>query len=151
MIADLENLGLAGLFIGTFLASTVVPFSSDALYVAVLTLSESSPFIVLIVGTLGNWLGGVTTYFLGRLASWDWICRIFRVKRETLELQKVRIDRYGIWMALLSWVPIIGDVINIALGIYKTPAVPTLILLLIGKFVRFAVWTYLLIGLRFFL
>jgi len=141
----LENLGLIGLFIGTFLAATIVPFSSDALYVAVLTLSESGPIIVLIVATLGNWLGGVTTYFLGRCASWDWICRVFRVKRETLEHQKVRIDKYGIWMALLSWVPVIGDVINIALGVYKTPAVPTLILLLIGKFARFAVWTALII------
>lgn len=64
----LEELGLAGLFIGAFLAATILPFSSDALYVGAL-LAGLPPVAVLLTGTLGNWLGGVTTYFLGRLAN----------------------------------------------------------------------------------
>lgn len=139
----LESLGLLGLFIGCFLAATVIPFSSDALYVAVL-LATGEPVACLVFGTLGNWLGGVTTYWLGRLARWEWLEKTFKVKRETLEKQKMYIDKYGVWMALLSWVPIVGDVICIALGFYKCPAVWTILLLLAGKFARFAIWTLLI-------
>ena len=69
----------------------------------------------------------------------------FKVKPETLDKQKSRIDRYGVWVALLSWIPFVGDVIVIALGFYKTPAVWTLFLMLVGKFGRFAIYTLLVI------
>lgn len=140
----LENLGLIGLFIGCFLAATVVPFSSDALYVVVL-LATGKPVECLVVGTLGNWLGGATTYFLGRLAKWEWLEKVFKVTKETLEKQKVLIDKYGVWLALISWVPVIGDVVALALGFYRTPAVWTMFLLLVGKFARFAIWTLMLV------
>ena len=139
-MGTLEQLGLLGLFIGTFLAATVVPFSSDALYVAVL-LATKRPLACLLVGSIGNWLGGITTYLLGRLAKWEWLEKTFKVSREKLEKQKVKIDKYGVWMALLSWIPIAGDVIALALGFYKSPALWTILLLLVGKFGRFAIWT----------
>lgn len=137
---DLSSLGLLGLFLGTFLAATVVPFSSDALYIAVM-IATKQPLVCLLVGSVGNWLGSVTTYFLGRLCKWEWLEKTFKVKRETLEKQKVKIDKYGVWMALISWVPIIGDAISIGLGFYKTPAFWTLLMLFIGKVLRFGVWT----------
>lgn len=140
----LEELGLLGLFIGTFLAATVFPFSSDALYVGIL-LTGISPVAVLLVGTLGNWLGGVTTYFLGRIAKWEWIERVFKVKAETIEKQHGFIEKYGVWAALLTWVPFVGDVIALALGFYKSPAVWSLLLMLAGKFGRFAIWTLLIV------
>ncbi|MBO4447410.1 MAG: DedA family protein [Bacteroidales bacterium] len=141
----LEELGLTGLFIGTFLAATILPFSSDALYIAVL-LAVKDPVACLVTGSLGNWLGGVTTYWLGRLAKWEWLQKTFKVKPETLQKQKTYIDKYGVWMALLSWVPIIGDVIALALGFYKAPAFWTHVLLLVGKAGRFAIWTAMLTG-----
>lgn len=139
----LEHLGLLGLFIGCFLAATVVPFSSDALYIGIL-YATSRPVECLVIGTLGNWLGGVTTYWLGRLAKWEWLEKTFKVKKETLDKQKRLIDKYGVWLALLSWVPVFGDVVALALGFYKSPAVWTLFLLLVGKFGRFAIWTLML-------
>lgn len=140
----LEEVGLLGLFIGTFLAATVLPFSSDALYIAALA-AGTSPVATLVVGTLGNWLGGITTYYVGRLGKWEWIEKWFKVKPETLEKQKRYIDKYGVWMALISWIPFVGDVVALALGFYKSPAVWTLFLLLVGKFSRFAVWTLLIV------
>lgn len=139
----LEQLGLLGLFIGCFLAATVLPFSSDALYVAVLLATKDSA-ACLISGTAGNWAGGVTTYYLGRCTRWEWIEKVFHVKRETLEKQKALIDRWGVWVALASWVPFIGDVLVIALGVYRSPALWTLILLLAGKLARFAAWTVMI-------
>ena len=136
---DLESLGLLGLFIGTFLAATILPFSSDALYIAVLAATKD-PIGCLAVGTVGNWLGSVVTYWMGWIGRWEWIEKWFKVKRETLEKQKVRIDKYGVWLALLAWIPIIGDVIAIALGFYRTRPWATMFLLLVGKFARFLLW-----------
>lgn len=136
---DLESLGLLGLFIGTFLAATILPFSSDALYIAVLAATKDH-IGCLAVGTVGNWLGSVVTYWMGWIGRWEWIEKWFKVKRETLEKQKVKIDKYGVWLALLAWIPIIGDVIAIALGFYRTRPWATMFLLLVGKFARFLLW-----------
>ena len=135
----LEGLGLAGLFIGTFLAATIFPFSSDALYIAIRAATDN-PLGCLITGTIGNWLGSVLTYWIGWIGKWEWIEKIFKVKPETLERQKTKIDRYGVWLALVAWIPFIGDVIAIALGFYKTRPLWTIILFLIGKSARFLVW-----------
>lgn len=139
MVSFLSGLGLFGLFLGTFLAATVLPFSSDALYLGILAATKD-PLGCLIVGTLGNWLGSVVTYWMGWIGKWEWLEKYFKVKHETLEKQKARIDRYGVWMALICWVPVIGDVIAIALGFYKTKPGATIFLMLVGKFGRFLVW-----------
>ena len=135
----IEGLGLIGLFLGTFLAATILPFSSDALYLAILAATKD-PVNCLIVGTLGNWLGSVVNYWVGHIAKWEWIEKWFKVKEKTLERQKERIDKYGVWLALLAWVPFFGDIIAIALGFYRTRPGWTIFLLLVGKFVRFLVW-----------
>ncbi len=109
----LEGLGLWGLFIGTFLAATVLPFSSDALYLAILAATDN-PVGCLAVGTLGNWLGSVFTFWIGWIGKWEWIEKYMRVKHEA-----------------------------IALGFYKTRPVGTAILMLVGKFARFLVWNML--------
>ena len=62
------------------------------------------------------------------------------MKPETLQKQKAKIDRYGVWLALICWVPVIGDVVAIALGFYRTRPFWTIVLLLVGKFGRFLVW-----------
>lgn len=135
----LEGLGYFGLFIGTFLAATVFPFSSDALYLAILAVTKD-PIGCLIAGTLGNWLGSVASYWIGWIAKWEWLEKWFKVKRETLEKQKARIDKYGAWLALLAWVPLFGDIFAIALGFYRTRPGLTIVFLFIGKFVRFLAW-----------
>lgn len=140
---DLGAWGLWGLFLGTFLAATVVPFSSDVLYIAVLKMT-SDPWACLLVGTLGNWLGSLTSFAIGWLGKWEWIEKWFKVDRAKLEKQKAHIDKYGVWLALLSWIPFIGDVFAIALGFYKTNPWLTSLLLLIGKFLRFLVWNLIL-------
>ena len=135
----LENLGLIGLFIGTFLAATILPFSSDAIYIAVLA-ATGNPAGCLAVGTLGNWLGSVFTYCIGWIGEWEWIEKWFKVKPETLRKQKEKIDRYGVWLALICWIPLIGDVVAIALGFYKTSPFWSIVLMLVGKFGRFLAW-----------
>lgn len=140
---NLESLGLWGLFLGTFLSATVVPFSSDALFIGALA-AIGNPAACVIVGSAGNWLGGIVTYYMGRLGRWEWIEKYFKVKPETLQKQKAYVDKYGVWLALLSWVPFIGDVLALALGFYKARPLWTIVLLLVGKAERFICWALLM-------
>ena len=134
----LLELGYAGLFVGSFLAATVVPFSADVLLIGML-VAGGSPWIVIAIATAGNFLGGLTSYAIGRLGEWEWIEKL-GVKPETLERQKTRIDRYGAWIALLSWVPFVGDIFAVALGFYRVKFVPSALFMLIGKAGRFVMW-----------
>lgn len=139
---SLLELGYLGLFIGSFLASTIIPLSSDILFAGML-LAKGDPIICLIVASLGNWLGGMTSYFLGYLGKWKWIEKLFKVSREKLEKQKAKVEKYGIWLSLITWAPIFGDVFSIALGFYKVNPKLCAILMLIGCVARFLVWLIL--------
>lgn len=130
--------GLLGLFLGSFLAATVVPMSADVLLVGML-VAGGSPWVTIAVATLGNWLGGLTSYGIGRAGRWEWIERL-HVKRESLERQRSRIERYGAAVALLTWVPFVGDVFAVALGFYRVRFVPMAFWMLLGKCGRFVTW-----------
>ena len=139
MLDFLAEYGLLGLFIGSFLAATVVPFSADVLLVGMLVADVNSAVALLVVATLGNWIGGITSYGIGRAGKWEWIERL-HVSRESLEKQKSRIERFGAPIALLTWVPFIGDVFAVALGFYRVKFLPAIFWMLIGKGARFVCW-----------
>lgn len=135
----LEGLGLIGLFIGSFLAATIIPFSSDVLLIGILATGVNIS-IAVIVATLGNWLGGMVSYYMGYLGKWEWIEKYLKVKHETLIKHKAKVDKYGPALAFLSWLPVVGDVFAIALGFYKLNPKLTALYMLIGKFARFVIW-----------
>ena len=139
---ELHHWGLYGLFIGAFLAATIIPFSSDVLLIAVLA-TGTNPVTALIVATVGNWLGGLTSYWVGYIGKWEWIEKWFRVKRARLEKQQANVAKYGSFLAFLTWVPFVGDMFAIALGFYRVNFYKTAFFILVGKFTRFAVWTIL--------
>ena len=134
----LLDLGYLGLFLGSFLAATIVPFSADVLLIGML-VAGGSPWLVIGIATAGNFIGGLTSYGVGRIGKWEWIEKL-GVKAETLERQKAKVERWGAWLALLSWVPFVGDIFAVALGFYRTKFVPSAIFMLIGKFGRFVMW-----------
>lgn len=137
----LLDLGYLGLFIGAFLAATILPFSSDVLLVGMLAAGGDVVWTV-IWASLGNWVGGMFSYWMGYWGKWEWLERWFKIKRETLEKQKTRIDRYGAWLAFLSWLPFVGDLFAIGLGFYRVNPWRTAIFMLIGKSVRFIGWAF---------
>ena len=139
---DFLQWGYWGLFLGSFLASTIVPFSSDVLYAGIL-LMGANPWLSLVIVTLGNWLGGLTSYGLGYLGKWQWIEKVFKVKLEQLEKQKEKISKYGAALAFFTWLPFVGDVVSIGLGFYKVSPKKCMLYSLIGRFARFLVWTIL--------
>ncbi|MDP3399075.1 MAG: YqaA family protein [Bacteroidales bacterium] len=147
MVEFLQSYGLIGLFLGSFLAATVVPFSSEILLTGVL-LAGINPYEAFVVATAGNWLGGLTSYYVGHLGKWEIIEKWFRVKEETLLRQKSRIEKYQSLVALITWFPIIGDVLAIALGFYRVNFSKSALYMLLGRALRFATWIslYYLIG-----
>lgn len=138
----LQEFGYMGLFAGTFLAATVIPFSSEFLFIGML-VAGGDPLLCFVLATVGNWLGGLTSYGLGYMGKWEWLEKWFGISREKLERQKRRIDKYGAWLALLSWAPFVGDVFSIGLGFYRLDPVRCSLFMLLGKAARFGLWTVL--------
>jgi membrane protein YqaA with SNARE-associated domain len=134
----LQDLGLFGLFLGCLLSATVIPFSSEALVAGALLL-DYSPWTVILVAALGNTIGGMTCYLLGWLCKWSWIEKWLKIKEESLDKAQAKVGKYGSLAALLTWLPVIGDVIAVALGIMRTSIVPTTLFMFIGKGLRYMV------------
>lgn len=134
--------GYYGLFLGTFLSSMFLPMGSDLLFIGMLA-AGMDPWICLLVATSGNWLGGFVIYGISYSGNKEKIGRWFRIKEKTLEKQKIKIDKYGSWLALTVWIPIIGDAANIALGFYRTKPRLTLTIMFLSRMFRFLVWVLL--------
>ena len=135
----LAEYGYIGLFFGALLAATIIPLSSDILLVALLA-TGANPVTAVISASLGNWLGGLSSYGLGYLGKWKWLEKWFGVTKEKLERQREKITRYGALLAFFTWLPLIGDVMAIGLGFYRISFRKTAIFMLIGKSARFVMW-----------
>jgi len=136
------ELGYLGLFIASFLAATVIPFSSEVIFSA-MVFSGLDAWTCVWVATLGNWLGGMSCYYLGRLGKMDWIEKYLGVKKEKIEKFADRIHKHGDWFAFFSFLPGIGDIIAVASGFFRCRWWLVSISMLLGKFGRYVVWMYL--------
>ncbi len=142
MIEGFFDYSLWGLFLASFLAATVVPFSSEAL-LSFLIINGTNAYAAVLVATAGNWLGGMSSFAIGYLGKWEWIEKYLRIKRETIEKWHDRLYKRGALFAFLSWVPAVGDVFAVGLGLLRTNILITAIAMLAGKFVRYVVWGWL--------
>ncbi|MFI3262836.1 MAG: YqaA family protein [Rikenellaceae bacterium] len=131
--------GYLGMFISAFLAATVIPFSSDVVLVGLIAAGGDTVWLV-VLATLGNWIGGLTSYYLGYMGKMEWIEKYFKVKHETLEKQRDKINKWGASLAFMSWLPGVGDVFAIALGFYKVDPKKCAIYMFLGKGLRFIAW-----------
>lgn len=130
------------MFLVAFLAATVLPFSSDVVLSAML-VGGYEPYQLVIVAAIGNWLGGMVSYYMGYLGKWEWIEKYLGVRKSKIERYQQFVDRYGSYFGLLTWLPFIGDPLAIALGFSRTRTVPTAIWMLIGKSLRYVVIAWL--------
>ena len=137
--------GLFGLFVASFLAATVLPFSSEVL-LAAMTLGPWSAVTLWAVASVGNTLGGMSSYGLGRLGDIGRIAKWLRMDPAKAQLWQARTERYGAWAALLTWVPVIGDPLAVGLGLARAKPVPVLVLMFLGKAARYALVLYLLMA-----
>lgn len=130
--------GYFALFAASFLSATLFPFSSEAVLSAML-IAGFHPAIAVLVATAGNWLGSMTTYALGYIGNLERIERWLHISEAKIEKFRLRTEKYGSWFGLLVWLPGIGDVIAVCLGLARTPVAPTAVMILIGKALRYIV------------
>lgn len=138
---DFLDLGLFGLFLICFLAATILPLASEAVLIAFL-FAGYDPIASFLAASIGNTLGGTTNYFLGMLGHPEKLKARLQHK-DRFEKFESWIHRYGYWLGLLSWTPFIGDPLTIALGYFRVPFFPLLILMAAGKFARYYVIVFL--------
>ncbi len=135
------ELGYLGLFIASFLAATVVPFSSEVVFSA-MVFGGLDACTCVFVATAGNWLGGMSCYYLGRLGKLEWIEKFLRIKKEKFNQWINKFHRYGDWFAFFSFLPGVGDAIAVASGFFRCNIWIVAFSMLMGKFVRYIVWMY---------
>jgi membrane protein YqaA with SNARE-associated domain len=143
MLEFLVNYGYFGLFMACFLAATILPLSSDIVFGALIALGLAA-IPCLLVATIGNWLGGMTNYYLGYLGKTEWIEKYLRVKKEKVDKMQNWLNRRGgIYLAFFSFLPAIGDLIPLALGFMRANALKVNLSMLAGKFFRYLLIYYL--------
>ena len=137
--ASVMNSSLLGLFGISFLAATLLPAQSE-LGLSGLIYLESAPVILLVMtASLGNTLGSVVNWALGRGAIRFADAKWFPVTADKLQRATAWYQRYGRWSLLLSWAPIIGDPLTLAAGLLREKFWPFLILVAIAKTGRYVV------------
>jgi membrane protein YqaA with SNARE-associated domain len=121
-----ESLTLGALFVSSFLAATLLPGGSEAVLFGALKLHPEQFWQTLGVATLGNTLGGMSSYLIGRVIPQG---------KPLKGLETVR--KYGSPALLLSWVPFIGDPLCVAAGWLRLNPWFATLFIAIGKFARY--------------
>jgi membrane protein YqaA with SNARE-associated domain len=120
---------LAGLFLSSILAGSILPISSEVVLFGVLKLNAALFWPALVTATIGNTLGGLSSYAIGR----------FLPEGKSLPVQTLvqRVKRYGSPILLLAWLPWIGDPLCVAAGWLRLNVWQCIVFMAIGKFARY--------------
>jgi len=133
---------IGGLFISAFISSTIAPGGSEGV-LAYLVAAGHQAALLVIVATIGNTLGAMTTWGLGVLAAKKMpvATLLSGKKQKALEVVKAR----GIWTLFFTWLPIVGDVLCFAGGWLRLPFFQACLIILLGKLGRYAVIAWMFV------
>ena len=131
--------GYFGLFLASFLAATILPFSSEVV-LSILLGAGLDPVICLVSASIGNTLGGMTCYWIGLLGKVEWMEKYLKIKYEKVEKMQRWMQHKGAVLASLTFLPGIGDVIAVACGFMRSNVWYVLFFMFVGKTVRYIVW-----------
>ncbi len=130
-----EPVGLGSLFVSSFLAATLLPGGSELVFGALLLTETVGVGRAVAVATLGNSLGGLSTYLLGRLVP----------ERKTDSRTIGWLRRWGPAALLLSWLPVFGDALCLAAGWLRVHFLSAVLFITVGKGLRYWVLARLLL------
>lgn len=136
-----EDLSLWGLFVSAFISSTLLPGGSEAVLAVLSSDPIHNPLLLLGVATVGNTLGGMTSWGIGRVIQWRFPGRGLDKPEHARALERIR--NWGSPVLLLSWLPIVGDPLCVAAGWLRIHWLVSLIYIALGKAARYAVVIYI--------
>ena len=139
-------LALIGLFVSALVAATVLPMQSEAVLAALLIADRHAVGVLLLVATLGNVLGSVINWVLGRHLLRYRDARWFPASPERLARAQAWYARWGLWSLLGSWLPVVGDPLTVVAGLMRAPFFPFLLLVTLAKGMRYVVLTALVLS-----
>lgn len=134
--------GLLSLFLLSFCASTLLPLGSEWLLVALL-LEGHFPLTTVLIASLGNSLGAVTSYLIGRGGSRWLIEKLLRIDNRAQQKAKRWFKIYGHWALLFSWLPLVGDPLCLVAGSLKHRFDSFILLVTLGKTARYSLVAFL--------
>lgn len=139
--AVLLNYGYIGLFLASFLASTIFPFGSEGILVYLVYEKFNIPTLVL-VASAGNYFGACTSYYIG-LKGRGIVERYLRIDSRDIEKAEKYFSKYGMYILLFTWLPFIGDAFTVAGGLLRLRFWLFSVLVFTGKFLRYLAVAYL--------
>ena len=132
------------LFFISFLAATILPFSSELTLAGLISTSNYDNLLLLVVASFGNVLGSVFNWSLGfysrNLSTKKW----FPFKETQIERSSKWFSKFGKWSLLFAWVPIVGDPLTFVAGLFRVRFLDFIILVAIGKVSRYLIIFYLI-------
>jgi membrane protein YqaA with SNARE-associated domain len=137
------SLEIGGLFTSAFISSTIAPGGSEAVLAYMVATGHFQIGLLVIVATLGNTLGAMTTWGLGSLAAKKFPVTAMLSLNKQKAVDMVR--KRGIWTLFFTWLPIIGDVLCFAGGWLKLPFLQASLIILLGKLGRYAVVAWIFV------
>ncbi len=137
----LADYGLWGLFSAAFLAATILPLSSEALLLLVISSSEQI-IIPVLVASAGNIAGSFLNYYLGWKGNYILLQKVLRLSTKEIEKASQKFKIYGSFSMLFAWVPVIGDPLTVVAGLFKMNLWLFTGLVAIGKFSRYLILAY---------
>ncbi len=135
--------GVWGLFFSAFISSTIAPGGSEAVLAYLVSEGHYQAKLLVIVASIGNTLGAMTTWGLGALAAKKF--PVFTLLPEKKQNALAVVKKRGLWVLFFSWLPVIGDALCFAGGWLKLPLLPACLVILSGKLGRYAVIAWLFV------
>ena len=136
LIDFFKDYGYWGMGVLSFLSGSIVPIASEVLLVFFLDLGLNVVWLTL-VATFGNTIGGVTCFMIGYLTNKATVQKLFRISDRRMRRADLMIQKYGFWTASLSFVPMIGEALLVALGVMRVDKYKVIAVMAFGKFVRY--------------
>ena len=131
--------GAIGMFVCAYIAGSFLPFSSEAVLIALLATTTVNPWSTLIAASTGNILGSMTNYYIGTKGNLEKIAKWFHVNPARLRKVKIWTGKYGGWMGFLTFLPVLGTLISLSLGLLKCNVLTVFFTTTVGKFVRYLI------------
>lgn len=141
IIGFLTGYGYVGMLIAAFIAGSFFPFSSEAVMFGLMA-TGLDPWQLMIYGTVGNVLGSVFNYSVGRMGKLEWIEKYLHVKKKDLDKAERFMAGRGAWMGFFAFLPVLGSALTILLGLMRANIIITFISITLGKLFRYLILIY---------